>query len=135
MLEEKIEALALALAANTAILERVVAGQQAALEKIETPKATRTPRATKETPAAAPEPAAETGKEGAAGTESGACAATTATDGPATATNDDLKAVAVPWLAASTNPEDRKEIGEFLMSIAQLFGSPKLTGPDSTPAR
>lgn len=118
-----------ATAKNNELLERVIAGQNAAIEKIEAPKATRkkadpateTPAAaaaaepTTETPAAAAEPTAEV-------------------------TDDEVKAEALAWMAdvdpagaadpAKKDVAKRTACADFFKAIVTHFGlNGTLTGP------
>ena len=125
--------------------ERLIAGQQAAIEKIEQPKAKRETKAEKEArekaeAAAAGDkaPAAEEPKGNAenAATASGAGAASNASDGP---TDEQLKATAVAWVGQVTEPEQKTGRAEWLQRMVKsLLGVPAdsaemlmLTGPDS----
>lgn len=105
-------ALALALAAQTAVTERVVAGQAAAMEKLDAgkPASTRRPRETKTEPAEkVEEPAA---------TDNGAAAAGSASDLPSDV--EGVKAF-VSGFTSVVEGEARAARVAFLKSIASYF--------------
>lgn len=114
-------------AKNNELLERVVAGQNAAIEKIEAPK-TQRKKAEPETPAAAP--AAETPAQ----PETKTPVATT------DVTDDELKAEALAWMAdvdpAGAADPTKKDVAkrtacaDFFKAIVTNFGlNGTLTGP------
>ncbi|MBB5986007.1 hypothetical protein [Sphingobium lignivorans] len=112
--------------------ERLIAGQAAAIEKVQPETRTRT-RAKKDepTPAAAP-----------AETETAEAPPPASTDSSPTFTtevsDDELKIVASTYLAGEKDKgmEALQIAKDFIPSIAAEFGSPKLCGPESklTPA-
>lgn len=124
LIERHIEALE----KNTATLERVIAGQQAALDKIEAPKTPRTTKKTEPAPAAAETPAAAPAADPApAATE------TAATTAPAAdvVTDEQLKAAALKWMDGKPQ-EARLEAAKKMNDILAYFGvGGKLTGPES----
>jgi len=102
--------------ANTAILERVVAGQEAALAKLEGTKPATTGRGRPkkdETPAGNVEPAA---------TETPAAAAESAYEAPKITTSDELKAYISAWTGGAPNDEDRAKRVQLLKGIAAKYG-------------
>lgn len=129
--------------------ERLIAGQAAAIDKIEQPKAKRETAAEKKAREAA-EKAAATGAEPEqapateepkgnaepASTASGATdAGSAANDGP---TDEQLKATAVAWVGTTEDPEEKKRRAEWLQAMARsLLGETDttkmlmLTGADS----
>ena len=136
-----IEATLAALQANTAateknneLLERVIAGQTAAIDKIEAPKAARAKKA--DTPAAetqATTPAADTAP---------ATVTPAAVTPAAEVSDDDVKTVALAWMAAidpagAADPAKkdlakRTACADFFKAIVENFGlSGTLTGPKS----
>lgn len=124
-----------ALNKNSTLLERVIAGQEAAMAKLEGSTAAPAARRTRK---AADAPATEQGNESApAATEQPVADAAAASEpaAAATFTQDDLKAAAMGWRKAATEAKDEaalKKQGELFLGIAAHFGSPKLTGPEST---
>ena len=126
-IEAALAGLTEALTTNTEHLARVIAGQEAAMAKLEgvAPK-TRTPRAAK----AAEEAATSAGNEPAA-TESPVAAATTAPEPAAKVfTQDDLKAVAMEWRGSTEDEAARKKQNDLFVAIAAHLGVAKMTGPD-----
>lgn len=142
-----------ALAANTAALtavaanqERLIAGQAAAIDKIEAPKAKRETKAEKEArekaeaAAAAPEAAqatqATTTAEPANTASGAADAGNASSDGP---TDDQLKATAVAWVGqAGDDATEKQRRANWLQTMARnLIGETDeskmimLTGPES----
>lgn len=111
-------AMAEALKANTAILERVVAGQEAALAKLDGAKAPTTGRGRAKKDEA--EPAA--GNAEPAATESPAVAATTAYKAPVIADADALKAHISAWTGGTEDTAERQKRVELLKAIAAKFG-------------
>lgn len=125
-----------ALKANTAILERVVAGQQAALEKIEGAKAptARKPRAAAapaaEAPAAEAPAAEEPGKsppEEPAATGSGADGAASASESPlstlvsvASTGAEAMKAYVSSWTGEGTDEERATKVTNLKAIAAEL---------------
>lgn len=111
--------------------ERLIAGQAAAIEKVEQPKAKRETKAEK-----AAREAAEKGNEEAVSTASGAAdAGSAASDGP---TDEQLKSTAVAWVGTTEDPEEKKRRGEWLQAMARhMLGETDaskmlmLTGADS----
>lgn len=135
-LEAKIEALvesntalAAALAANTAILERVVEGQQTAIEKLEGAKASGGRGRTKKTEDAPAEEKKAPTKEPAA-TESGAADAGSASNkSPVAATvkkigtdQEKMKAFVAEWTGETEDQTERESRVGLLKSMAQHFG-------------
>lgn len=117
-------ALIASLGTTAANQERLIAGQAAAIEKVEGGKA---PAArTRGRPAKADEPAA---------TESGAGAAAAASESEPAGPNvrvvseDDLRTLAAGWMKEQTTDTDRTTVGEFLKAVAENFGKKKLVGP------
>jgi hypothetical protein len=116
-----------ALEANTAaknrnndLLERVVAGQALAIEKIEPAKTAKSTK-TKDTPAAGAAPTPEPEK-----------AVETITEAADTVVSDaDVKAAAVAWMDGKSK-EDRLEASKKLTAALAFFGvGGKLTGEES----
>jgi hypothetical protein len=103
--------------------ERLIAGQGAAIDKVEAGKATPAPRTRKK---ATEEPAVM---------ETGADVAEPVSEPEAkkpaarVITEDDLRTLAGEWLSAQTDPAKRKEVGEFCKDVAENFGKKKLVGP------
>jgi|GEM_PF-1947509 len=147
-LEAALAAHAEVIAANTAetrrnndFLERVIAGQAAALEKIETPKA---PRTTKK--ADAPAPASDAPSTAPAAEAPASAPTPEAASSAATEVSDaDVRNAAVAWMAkvdpageADPSKKDmakRTECAAFLGDILNWMGFPagaKITGPDAT---
>lgn len=135
-----IEATLAALQANTAateknneLLERVIAGQTAAIDKIEAPKAARAKKSTEtETPATTS--AADTAPDAATETVTPAASVEVS--------DDDVKTVALAWMAAidpagAADPAKkdlakRTACADFFKAIVENFGlSGTLTGPKS----
>lgn len=113
-MDELINRLIAAFDKNTAILERVVAGQEAALAKLDGAKAPTTTRKKKDEPAAGNgEPAA---------TESPAVAATTAYKAPVIADADALKAHISAWTGGTEDTAERQRRVDLLKAIAAKFG-------------
>lgn len=115
-----------ALTTQTAILERVLLGQEAAMAKLEGATTTaRKPRATK----AAEETAAPTGNAEAsapAATATPADAAASASD----PTQDDLKALAMKWRGTAADQAAKDVQNTLLVAIVAKIGAAKLTGPE-----
>lgn len=138
-LEEVILGLTAAVQENTAILERVIGNQNAAIAAMEADKKPATPR--KKAADKAQEAAAEGNAAPAAGTaEVGSTeAAPAASPSPAAAPakqvwsilpSYDQKTVgewANPWIVEATDPEVRKERGQFLLETLQHLGAGKLS--------
>ncbi|MEG3175805.1 hypothetical protein U1872_06155 [Sphingomonas sp. RB3P16] len=128
-------ALAAALAAQTAVSERVVAGQAAAMEKLEAAKSGTTRASTKTTKATEPEKKVEP-----AATESGAGAAANASDstGPDLSKivdADTLKAHIMGWVGKDQTFQDKPR-GQLLYDMAAHFGcGAKFAELASTPER
>lgn len=139
-----LEALLAAIVADTAsrdrnneLLERVVAGQAAAIEKIEAPK---TPRKKAEPAAATEQQAADQAPPAAETTQ--AAAAEQQAPVETEVTDEDVKNAALAWMAkedpagaADPSKKDAAKRGECakkLMEIVASFGlGGKLTGPES----
>jgi len=128
-IEAKLDALIEALAANTAQLtvlaanhERLIAGQQAAIDKIETPKATRTRKPKEEEPAGNAAEAASTG--------SAEAAATAVVE--RSVSDDDVKKVALQYRERAETDAQKKKCAEFMASLLARYNTPKLVGPDAT---
>lgn len=129
-IEATMEALTDALKQNTATLERVIVGQQAALEKLEgvKPATTRTRKPKEDAPAA--DDAAGNAPQEAAPTASATPAATPAAKPAADArvvTQDDLRKA-----AGEAKAKDEAGTLALMKSLLSHFGSPKLVGPEST---
>lgn len=125
-IEAALAELTSALNKNTEHLARVIAGQEAAMAKLEGTTGTttrRTRKAADEAPAApaaekpAAEPAAEKTPE-------------PATPAAQTFTQDDLKAVAMEWRNSTTDEAARKKQNELFVAIAAHLGVSKMTGPE-----
>ena len=115
-IEAKIDELIAALNANTAITERVVAGQEAALAKLGdggTAKATRTRKPKEE--------AAEVKNAEPAPPESGEAAAKTASDKEPTLTIDDIKATVASFAGMDDDKEARGKRVAWLKELAGYF--------------
>lgn len=127
-----------ALNKNSTLLERVIAGQEAAMAKLEGSTAAPAARRTRKAADAPATDAPAEGNESApAATEQPVADAAAASEpaAAATFTQDDLKAAAMGWRKAATEAKDEaalKKQGELFLGIAAHFGSPKLTGPEST---
>lgn len=148
-LEAKIEELTAALAANSALLERVVAGQQEALAKVEAGSAgtggTRTRRkpASEETPpVAAEEPASKPAAPAAPAvhpllaTPNGEVKKSDKGDVPTanyragTFGLQDVKNEFIGWMAEAAKPEDLTDRRDFVVALGNHFGVPnKLLHP------
>lgn len=127
-LEQAMVDVAAALNANTAILERVVAGQEAAMAKLEGAKApaARTPRAKKDD---ATTGAADAGAAGAA--EAAAEKPKPAAAAAAVLTQDDLKTVAMDWRnGTAEGSTERAAANTFFTELAAHFGVAKFVGPE-----
>lgn len=140
-IEERLAENTAAINRNSDLLERVVAGQAAAIEKIEGAKPSRTKPA-----AAAPAatPAAEPAQTPAAAEPAATPAAAAAEPTPAAAaapaivevSDDDVKAAALAWMAkvdpTGTDMAKKTECAQKLTEIVAYFGlDGKLTGPQS----
>lgn len=101
--------------------ERLVAGQAAAIEKVEAPKATRKRAADKaaETPTPTPEPTPAPAEE-------------TAEVAKAAPTSDELREIAAGYLSMDQDAAKITERRNFIGSLLQHFGSPKIAGDEST---
>lgn len=135
-----------ALKAVAANQDRLIAGQAAAIEKVEASKPKRETKAEKEAREKAEKAAADAGADDNAGnadtaepasTASGDTAAASATndDGP---TDEQLKATAVAWVGQAADDADKKARAGFLQTMARSLlglgddaGLVMLTGPDS----
>lgn len=115
-IEAALADLTAAVQANSALLERVVAGQQAAMEKLADAKPATGTRTRK----AKDEPAAATTEEPKTEAPAPAAAAKLATALPRDA--DELKAFVSAWTGGTDDPEERKARVEFLKAIAQELG-------------
>ena len=134
-IETLITDLIAALNRNSDNQDRLIAGQEAAMAKLEGATATtRKPRATKADAAEPAELAAAGNSEpesAPAATEMPAAAADSASDA-AVFTPNDLKVVATKWRNSTEDADVHATQNAFLKSIAEHFGSPKLSGPDCT---
>jgi hypothetical protein len=116
-------ALSAALGVTSANQERLIAGAEVAIAKVEAGKATPAPRTRKK---ATEEPAA---------TETGADVAAPVSEPEAkkptgrVITEDDLRTLASDFMKAATEATERVAAGEFLKSVAENFGLKKLVGP------
>lgn len=123
-----------ALTAQTAILERVLLGQEAAMAKLEGVTTTRRPRATK----AAEDAVMAAGNLVAAcvaevSSESTPAATGTQADAAVSAsdpTQDDLKALAMKWRGTATDDATKAKQNELLVAIVAKIGAKKLSGPE-----
>lgn len=117
-------ALAAAIAAQTAITERVVLGQQAAIEKLEGAKAastgTRTRRKAGDDAAATPA-AEEQGNAAPADTASGVDAASSASEAKPVLNADGMKALCGAFTKAAADDTDRAARVAWLKSLAGYF--------------
>lgn len=109
-----------ALKANTAILERVVAGQEAAMAKLEG-AAAKPARASRK--AADPEPEAKAEPKAAE-------PAAAAKDTPPAVTQEMLKTEALALRNGTEDEALRANYGQFLVAMTAHFGAKALTGPD-----
>lgn len=138
-LEEVILGLTAAVQQNTAILERVIGNQNAAIATMEADKKPATPR--KKAADKAQEAAAEGNATNAATAQTQAGSTETPNSAPAAA-NEPAKQVwsilpsydqktvgewANPWIVEATDPEVRKERGQFLLETLQHLGAGKLS--------
>lgn len=117
-----------ALTTQTAILERVLLGQEAAMAKLEGATTARKPRATK----AAEETTAQTGNAEAS-SESAPAATATPAAGAASAsepTQNDLKALAMKWRETAADQAAKDVQNALLVAIVAKIGAVKLTGPE-----
>ena len=136
-IETLIEGHTAALNRNSDLLERVIAGQQAALDKIEGPKTTRAPKKTAESEGAAVTQA-ETPPPAAVVEEKPAAVAPVVETPPAAAaaaapevTDADIRAAATAWMDG-TSVEERTAAAAKMSTILAQFGvGGKLTGPES----
>lgn len=124
-----IEALTAALTRNSDLLERVIAGQEAAIAKLEGGSAPRTTRSRK----AAAEEVADAGKAAPASTASGDTGAgAAANDAPAASPlkaiidaitdADTMKAFVQKWTQGTEDADERKKRVDLLKAIAQHLG-------------
>lgn len=123
--------------------QRLLAGQSAAIDKVEAPKATRSRKAKDEAPAPTPEPeAVKPAAEEPAVTESGVDDADSASE----VTTDDLRQFIVTWLREGlggkdpakvkkgeekATPEEQAEYGargKFMQAVFGEFGVSAVTG-------
>lgn len=113
-------ALIAALGTTAANQERLIAGQAAAIEKVDAGKSPATATRTRGRPA----------KTENADTASEAPAAAAASEPTGrTVSEDDLRTLAAGWMKEQTGDTDRTTVGEFLKSVAENFGKKKLVGP------
>lgn len=126
-IETLLERIAVALEANTAVLEKLEAGREAALEQLQNKAdtGTKAPRASRkkadETPATA-------GNGDNASTGSQEAAATPAADEP-TISDDDIRGAAGTYIGgAGDNVENRKARAANIKRITDHFGSKTLVG-------
>ncbi len=116
--------------------QRLLAGQAAAIDKVEAPKATRTRKAKDEAPAPAPEPeAAKPAAEEPAPTESGADDADNASD---VISAEDLFAYASGYLSEvkDSDPATYQARGKFLKGmLTSEFGDKKIKELDDADDR
>lgn len=117
-----IVALTAALNRSSDISERLLAGQQAALDKVEAPKATRGRKAKEDAAPAAEEVKAESAAEKVV--EEKPAAAEKAPETPSLATGEAVKTHALSWIneVAKTDPV-RKERGDFVLAVQNHLGT------------
>lgn len=116
-IEAALADLTAAVKANSALLERVVAGQQAAIEKLE---GGAKPASTRGRKPAAEQPKAETPAPAETPTPAPAAPAKPATALPKDA--DELKAFVSAWTGGTDDADERKARVDFLKAIAQELG-------------
>jgi len=122
---------------NSDLLERVVAGQQAAIDKIEAPKAARTRKADAPTePAATQETSSGPAAEPVSGPAAEPVVEPAAASTGRNISDDDVKGAALNWMKqvdpTGQDIPKRTECAQWLTSIVASFGlTGKLTGADS----
>lgn len=120
-----------ALAVTAQNQERLIAGQAAAIDKVEGAKTTRKTKAEKEAEALT---GGVVGNAEPAATVSGVAGATTAAE-PKVISEDDLRTLATGWITADgaeKGSEIYKTRGTFMAGVASHLGSPTLAGPKAT---
>lgn len=116
-----------ALTTNTAILERVILGQEVAMAKLEGVTTARKPRATKAAEdAALPAGNVASNESAPVATATPAAAAVSASD----PTQDDLKALAMKWRETAADQAAKDVQNALLVAIVAKIGAVKLTGPE-----
>jgi len=123
-IEAALEANTAATLVNNSLLERLLAGQEAALAKIEPPKASRAPAAAKAKEPETPAPTAKEPETPAPTAEESTAAAFTPHIDP----NDDdkMKAWVGGWMNAD-NGAHKPDRGAFMKSVLAEFGVSTLT--------
>lgn len=124
-----------ALNAVAANQERLLAGQAAAIDKVEAPKTTRRKKADETTEA---QPEAEvTGNVEPAPTASGAVAAASASNEVVGPTDEQVKATAVAWVGTTEDVAEKQRRAQWLQDMIVGMGVPDdrpmkmLTGPEA----
>lgn len=117
-IEQALAELTSAVAANTAVLEKLEAGREAALAQLEQSASKPTTRSRKKATEEAPAPA-----------ETPAPAATQEPAVTPTVSDDDLRAAATAYIkGAGENADERKTRGANIKSITDHFGTKTLVG-------
>jgi hypothetical protein len=131
-IESALAELTAAVVANTAVLEKLEAGREAALEQLQNKDAGGTKTTRTRRPKETTENADNSGNAGAGSADTGsqAGAAANASDQAAPGvTEDDLRAEATAYIkGAGENVEDRKARAANIKSITDNFGTAALAG-------
>lgn len=130
-LEAALAELTTATRENTAILERVILGQEAAMAKLEGAPTTRKPRGAAAAPAVTTEPGKSPENAPAATEQQAADVAVVSEAVDIDAMQARLKEVAIGWRNTATDEATKEAQNQLLRAVQAKTGATKLTGPEA----